>query len=369
METSLYEIGIVGYGSSARTFHIPFVQASPCFHLHSIVQRQAGAGQADATRDLPDVKVHKSLDVMLQDAQIHLVVVTTPPESHLEVATAALKANKHVVVEKPFTPTFEEAEELILLAKDRKLLLTVYQNRRWDRDFLTLKTLKKQGTLGRVVDFESHFDRYRPTPPTNTWKANPSPGNGAIYDLGAHLIDQVVHLFGTPTSVTGFIGSQRTTVSNPTGLDDSFTVLLHYSDGMLATIKAGVISPELQQLRFWIRGDRGSFRKYGFDPQEAQLKRGMRPNDVGFGIEEGDESSRGLLAIVVDNAEETSFIGEPVPIIEKSTGYAEFYRQLAFALDKGESGKPPVAAEEAAQVIRLVELARKSSELGRTMKV
>lgn len=178
-------------------------------------------------------------------------------------------------MEKPFTPTFAEAEELVAIAKKHQRLLTVYQSqssphfpnadvdqpadRRWDSDFLTLSALLKTNTLGRVVEFETHFDRHRPDiPTTSTWKTVPSPGGGAIYDLGAHLIDQVVTTFGLPRSVTGFVGTQRD--SNPTGYEDSCTVLLHYP-GMLATIKTGVVSPEVNQLRFWVRGVKGSYKK------------------------------------------------------------------------------------------------------------
>jgi predicted dehydrogenase len=185
------------------------------------------------------------------------------------------------------------------------------------------------------------------------------------------LIDQIVHLFGLPEKITGFIGSQRTAVRNSTGLEDSFTVLLHYQDGMLATVKAGVISPQLQQLRFWVRGDRGSFLKYGFDPQEAQLKRGMRPSDEDFGIEEEEgENCHGILTVVRNNDAETTFVKEIVPVLEHGPrSYAEFYHQLAIALESGDSGQLPVFAEEAAQVIRLVELAQESSNLGKTMVV
>ncbi|KAK9233907.1 hypothetical protein V1525DRAFT_440358 [Lipomyces kononenkoae] len=350
MERMPYQVGIVGYGSSARIYHIPFIHASPYFHLYSVVQRQVRPGQANAVTELPGVKVFDSLDDMIQDENVHLVIITTPPGSHLELATAALKVNKHVVVEKPFTTTFAEAEALISLARERSLLLT--------------------GTLGRIVEVESHFDRFRPNLATNTWKAHPGPGNGAIYDLGTHLIDQIVHLFGVPARVTGFIGSKRTAAINATGLEDSFTVLLHFEDGMLATIKAGVISPEIQQLLFWVRGDGASFRTYGLDPQEAQLKRGVQPNSDGFGVEEGMDNY-GVLTVV--GSEDQSLGSKDVrlsSVVEQGNGtYSEFYSRLASALKNGEPGQLPVAADQAAQVIRLVQLAQESSKLGKTMIV
>lgn len=250
----------------------------------------------------------------------------------------------------------------------------MYQNRRWDSDFLTLQSLKEQGTLGRIVEVESHFDRFRPTLPVDTWKMHPNPGNSAIYDLGTHLIDQVVHLFDVPDRVTRFVGSQQTPAINTTGLEDSFTVLLHYGDGMLATVKASVISPEPQQLRFWDRGDRASFRKYGLDVQEAQLKRGVQPNDLSFGVDEKGESSRGLFKVVTTNDGSTAtFTEETVrlsSVIEQGNGtYSRFYSKLASAIDSGDDSQLPVTGEEAALLIRLVELVLESSRSRRTMMV
>ena len=197
---------------------------------------------------------------MVEDRSIDVVVITTTPTSHFELCKLALEWNKHVIVEKPFTPTSKQADELINIAVNRNLFLTVYQNRRWDTDFLTLSKLIENGTLGRVVEFETHFDRHRPTAPTGGWKTKPLPGGGGLYDLGTHLIDQVLVLFGLPDRITGFVGSQRE--HNPKGVDDSCTVLLHYDlRGLLATVKVGVVSPEEDQLRFWVRGEKGSYKK------------------------------------------------------------------------------------------------------------
>lgn len=148
-----------------------------------------------------------------------------------------------------------------------------------------LSKLVKNGSLGRVVEYETHFDRHRPTVPANStpWKTKVMPGSGAIYDLGAHLLDQPVHLFGVPDKVTGFIGTQRE--GDTGGFEDSFTVLLHYKSGLLVTAKAAVVSPEENQLRFWVRGDKGSYKKYHLDVQEEQLKQGIRPGDKGYGQE------------------------------------------------------------------------------------
>lgn len=171
---------------------------------------------------------------------------------------------------------------------------------------MTLSKLVKNGSLGRVVEYETHFDRHRPELPANStsWKTKPGPASGAIFDLGAHLLDQAVHLFGVPQRVTGFIGSQRE--NNHTGLEDSFTTLLHYDNGLMVTAKAAVVSPEEKQLRFWVRGEKGSFKKYHLDIQEDQLKAGIRPGDSGYGLEPSDRYGmpkplHTTLAVIVHN--------------------------------------------------------------------
>jgi len=358
MATGKYNVGVIGYGLSAKTFHIPFINAVPEFNLYAVVQRSPKPDD-DAEKDHPGVKAYRSVDELIKDDQVHLVIVTTAPESHLSLAKQALQAKKHVVVEKPFTPTSAEAQELADLAKAQGVVLTVYQNRRWDSDFLTLKKYIDDGTLGRIVEFETHFDRHRPEPPADNWKAYNAPGTGAVYDLGTHLMDQVVHLFGLPKRVTGFVGSQRAV--NTTGLEDSATVLLHY-DKLLVTVKAGVVSPEVDQLRFWVRGEKGSFKKFHLDPQEDQLrKEGLKPGDKNYGIE--PQSHHGTLNISQDG----KITSKVVPTIQPPT-YVEYYRRLAQALG-GDASKVPVPPEEAVSVIRLVELARESSKTGKTLDV
>jgi len=358
MSPGKYNVGVIGYGLSAKTFHIPFVNAVSDFNLYAVVQRTPKPDD-DASKDHPNIKLYRSVDDLIKDENVHVVVVTTAPDSHLELAKMALLAKKHVVVEKPFTPTSAEAQELVDLAKSQGVILTVYQNRRWDSDFLTVKKYVDDGTLGRVVEFETHFDRHRPDPPADSWKAHNIPGNGAVYDLGTHLMDQVVCLFGMPEGVTGFVGSQRE--ANPTGLEDSCTVLLHYPK-MLVTVKAGVVSPEVNQLRYWVRGVKGSFKKFHLDPQEDQLrKQGMSPGDKGYGLE--PEERYGTLNVVKDG----TIVSEVAPTVTPPT-YSEYYRRLAAALD-GDASQVPVPPDQAVGVIRLVELARESSRLGKTLNV
>ena len=290
------------------------------------------------------------------------MVITTTPSTHYELSKLCLEHGKHVIVEKPFTPTSAEAEKLIRLAKQKKCLLTVYQNRRWDTDFLLLSEKIKSGAVGRVVDFESHYDRHRPLPPPTTWKSKPAPGNGAIYDLGSHLLDQIVCLFGVPDRVTAFLGSQRSVTAEDVGaVEDSFTVLLHYDQrGLIAIAKAGVVSAMPRQLRFWVRGTEGSFQKYNIDCQEDQLKAGMKPTDPGFGKDK-DEDEWDLYTtrdgqLHIEEKTET-----------KPVTYMGFYEQFARALS-GE-GDVPVDAQDARNIIWLIEVAKLSSQEGRTIAV
>ena len=248
-----------------QVFHIPLIKVVPELKLYAIVQRTPNPSD-DAEKDHPGIKSYRSSEEMLADPQIEAVVVTTAPPSHFELSKLALEHGKHVIVEKPFTPSSKEASELIATAKQHNRLLTVYQNRRWDSDFLTLLKLLEQRTLGRVVEFETHFDRHRPDPPdpASTWKAKFFPGGGAAYDLGTHLIDQAVVAFGLPDKITGFVGSQR--AQNPGEIEDSCTILLHYKIGLLVIVKSAVVSPEENQLRYWVRGDKGSFKKVSYLP-------------------------------------------------------------------------------------------------------
>lgn len=265
-----------------------------------------------------------------------------------------------MVVEKPFTPTSAEAQQLIDLAKQQGVLLTVYQNRRFDADFLTLRKYIDNGSLGRIAEYESHFDRHRPDmPATTTWKTVAKPGVSVVYDLGSHLMDQALCLFGMPKKITAFVGTQRE--NNTTGVADACTILLHYSNGLLATIKAGVVSPEVTQLRFWVRGVKGSFKKNHLDIQEDQLKEGKRPGDEGYGIEPSDRYA--TLNTIVDGKVKS----EVVPTLEPAS-YTKYYERLAQAL-KGDGSEVPVTGEQAVNLIRLIELAHQSSEEGRTLDV
>ncbi|KAL4966734.1 putative NAD binding Rossmann fold oxidoreductase [Aspergillus stella-maris] len=353
-----YNIGIVGYGFSAKTFHIPFILDVPAFKLYAINQRTPKPDD-DAEKDHPGIKSYRSAEELVKDSNVDVVVITTAPDLHFDLSKLALENGKHVICEKPFTPTYKEAAGLVEIAKRAGKFLAVYQNRRWDADYVTLTKLLKTGSLGRVVEFETHFDRHRPqepAPAVSKWKNKVVPGGSAIHDLGSHLLDQAVHLLGKPKRVTGFVGTQREV--NSSGYEDSFTVLLHYKGGLLVTAKAGVVSAEEEQLRFWVRGEKGSFKKFHLDIQEDQLKAGVKPSDSGYGREPSERY--GTLTTIKDGKP----IREVTPTVEPPT-WSEYYRKMARAL-AGE-GDLPASGEEAAEIIRLIETVQESSKQGKTL--
>jgi predicted dehydrogenase len=353
-----YNVAVVGYGLSAKVFHIPLILALPNdFKLYGIVQRSPKP-EDDALKDHPGTKSYSAFDESIADPEVDVIVITTLPGVHFEMCKAALEAGKHVVVEKPFVPTKSEADALVQTAQRTGKQLAVYQNRRWDSDFVTLKNVLSQNILGDLAEFETHFDRHRPDPPAQTWKVVDAPGHGSIYDLGTHLIDQVYSLFGMPQRVTAFIDRQRRSVSG--GSADCFTAMLHYPH-LLVTAKAGVVSPEQEQLRFWVRGTKGSFKKYHLDPQEDQLKTNPAGAKLpsGFGVE--DKSH----AAVVTEWKDGKGVSKAWSTVSPPPTYVECYRLFAQAL-KGE-GKVPVSAEEARDVLTIIEAAITSSKEGRTV--
>jgi predicted dehydrogenase len=354
----VFNVAVIGYGMSATIFHIPFITLTKQFKLHSVVQRKPN-DKYNAQKDLPNIKHHISIEPVLGDPDVDIIAILTPPNTHYELARKALEAGKHVLVEKPFVPTSTEALELVAVAKKAGRLICVYQNRRWDADFLTIKRLIKAGTLGRIYEFETHFDRFRLEKP-ETWKGHltMNQGGGAIYDLGSHLIDQVYVLFGMPTTVYGkFINQRSGTIDfkDP----DSITAILSYADtGLLAQIRIGVMSVEAQQLRFWVRGTKGSYHKAGLDPQEDQLKAGSKGIEPGFGRE--NETWTGYISHLEGDG---TIVDEKWPTVDPDT-YLEFYTLFAKAVASGREEDIPVKATEAADVLRIIEAIRKSAETG-----
>ncbi|MFY4773509.1 oxidoreductase [Metabacillus sp. RGM 3146] len=340
--------GLVGYGLSGQAFHAPFLHSSSQIDFVKVVERHS----KKAEERYPYVESVRSLDELLSDESIELVVITTPNEQHFPMIKQVLEAGKHAVAEKPFTVHSEEGHELARLAKKKNLVLSVYQNRRWDGDFLTIQELIQSGAIGDVVSYEAHFDRFRNFAKEN-WREQDRPGSGILYDLGSHLIDQAVVLFGMPKAITAEIRNER----KVTNTDDAFDIRLHY-DQLTATLKASMLVKE-QGPHFQIHGTKGSFIKYGMDPQENALRAGSLPSDPGFG--EDSEGNWGLLNSEVGRLQ---YRGK-VQTLKGS--YQSFYENICQAIK--DSRDPAVTAEQAAQTIKLIELARQSSLDGRTIEI
>ncbi|KAK1722664.1 hypothetical protein CaCOL14_010947 [Colletotrichum acutatum] len=356
-----FNVGIIGYGLSAKVFHIPFINLTPQFKLHSIVQRKPTASSS-APNDYPELKHHTSLEPMLQDPDVDIINILTPPNTHFSFSKQALQAGKHVLVEKPFVPTIEEAEELIQIARENERLICVYQNRRWDSDFLTVKKMIADGVFGRVYEFDTHFDRFRADRPTS-WKGEltMAEGGGALFDLGSHLIDQVYSLFGMPETVYGKLVSQRDGKFDPED-PDSVHAQLCYPDGLIVSVRIGVMSVETSQPRFWVRGTKASYHKTCLDPQEDQLKAGAKPTDPGFGVEDPMNGGRLLLS------KEGGQVEERMKPTHKPETYLKLFEGFAKAVETGREEYVPVPAREARDVLRIIHAVKESAKSGREVR-
>ncbi|MEA5458404.1 Gfo/Idh/MocA family oxidoreductase [Arcicella sp. LKC2W] len=270
----MLNVALIGFGLSGRYLQAPFFETNPNFNLKTIVSNSQNPKEY-----FPNVNVAKSLEEVLTDDSIDLVSICSPNSTHFEYAKKTLLAGKNVLVEKPFTATIEEAEELIALGKETGKLLTIFQNRRFDSDFMTVKKIIEDGLLGEILNFEIHFNRFKPVLNPKKWKETVSPANGILYDLGAHIIDQAIVLFGSPQSVWGQSFTQR----EGSEIEDAFDIRLDYGK-LKVTLRSSLLVRE-DSPRYIIHGTKGSFVKYGIDVQEDHLKAGLQPNDIGFGIE------------------------------------------------------------------------------------
>ncbi|KAE9410332.1 NAD(P)-binding protein [Gymnopus androsaceus JB14] len=391
----------IGAGLATLTFHVPFILALPdLFTLHSVLERnpRTPTGTVCDRFNLKQVKLYTNLEQVLSDTEIELVLIGTPNDTHYALAKATLEAGKHVLVDKPVTPTVKEAKELGELAKAKGKVLYAFQNRRWDQDYLALKKLLDLPetdplSLGTVIEFESHFDRYR-LGLKGSWKDEPRPAAGLIYDLGSHLIDQTLALFGRPTSITAFASNLRG-VGHPDVDDNNYTVYslriyMHYPAGsalpyrFTAILRAHPLSAQSPQLRFLVRGQKGSYTKYGIDVQEDQLKalvssgvQGQTPQSLitpvpvlpvaqsipVYGFEQ--EERWGTLQHASD-PNGSAIVTSVWPSTEPGC-YTDLYRNLAAAIREG--GEMAVKWEEATAVIEMIELAKQSAREGRTVEV
>ncbi len=333
--------GIIGFGLSGKVFHAPFLDVHPGFNLKKIVERH----HQHAKKVYPYIKVVNDINDLIDDQEIDLVVICTPNTLHYPIAKKCLIAGKHIVVEKPFTPTSKEADELIKIADSNNLKLFVYHNRRWDNDFLTIKTMLANELLGNISEYEVHFDRYNPEIIDGAWRDEKKPGGGILFDLGSHLIDQALQLFGFPDSISADIRIQR----KGGKVDDYFDIKLHYP-AFNATLKAGMLVKEPGP-RFILHGSKGSFLKHGIDPQENALKNGLAPNLENWGEE--DRKQWGYLTIDDNELQQDGRI-QTLPGC-----YQNFYNNVYDVLAKG--AEMAIKPGEARDVIRIIEIAFESA--------
>ncbi len=275
----ILNVAIVGFGLSGRYLQGPFFRSNyTCFRIKTVMS------VSQNPQDMyPDIQVARTLDEILTDPDIDLVSIASPNDTHFDYARRCLLANKHVLVEKPFTATIAEAQELIAIAKSQNKILTVFQNRRFDSDFLTVQKVIENKLLGELLTFEAYFNRYSPILNSKKWKETTGASSGILYDLGSHIIDQALVLFGKPMAVSGQTFRQR----QGTKIDDAFEIRLDY-DLLKVTLKSSLMVRE-EAPRYVLNGSKGSFVKYGIDQQENHLKMGMWPKDRDFGIEPADK--------------------------------------------------------------------------------
>lgn len=333
---------VIGYGLGGRTFHVPLISSVPGFDLAAIVTSQADLVHAE----WPGIEVRHGVESVLKDPAIDLVVVSTPNDSHFDLATRALAAGKHIVVDKPFAVTVAEAEGIVAAAAAAGRVLSVFHNRRWDADFLTLRRLLHEGALGDVTFVESHYDRFRPAV-RDRWREQDVPGAGTWFDLGAHIADQVLCLWGPPDSITADLMAQRPGAT----ATDYFHVILEYSGRRRAVLHGGSLAAN-SSLRFVVHGSNGSYIKHGLDTQEASLKAGNGPGTPDYGI----DPVQGEL---------TAADGSVTRMRNERGNYAAYYEELLRAIRDG--APPPVSGEDGLAVMRVIEAGRRSASTRRTI--
>jgi predicted dehydrogenase len=364
METGMAEIGVavIGFGLAGQVFHAPFVSAVPGLKLEAIVQRKGDA----AGKAYPSARILRSVEAALSDAGVQLIVVATPNETHFDLAKQALLAGKHVVIDKPFAGTSAEAGELKGLAEKQGVVLAPFHNRRWDGDFLTVRRLLEEEAVGRLVTYESHFDRFRPLPRENTWKEGANAANGLLMDLGPHLVDQALSLFGAPAGITASVRKDR----DKTDIADAFDITLEYpgysgEHGLRAHCRSSMLAADAAP-RFLLHGTKGSFKKYGLDPQEPALVGGAKVPRMGEGEWLAEpESQWGTLTVAPVLADPGNLVRTKVKT--ELGDYRGYYANVRDAING--VAKLAVTAEDGYRTVKLLEMARESWAEKRTLKV
>lgn len=338
----MVRIGIIGFGMAGRVFHGPLISSVPGLELAAVVERHTD----EAAARYPGITTCRSADALLADPSLRLIVVATPSGAHYDVARQVIAAGKHLIVDKPMAATAAEIAELIRLARERNVQLIPFHNRRWDGDFLTVKSLLAENAVGRLVHFESRMDRWSPRATRRPWKDDPAQAGGVLLDLGTHLADQALQLFGNPLAVSADVLRER----DGDGANDAFSLRLRYR-GFRVTLGANALSSPPGP-RFLLRGTSGNYRKHGIDPQEAALNKVTRIADPHWGEE--PSNAWGTLNADIDGA----IVARPIQTLPGD--YRCYYAAVRDAL---ESNAPaPVRAIEAWRVARLLEWAQQSSE-------
>jgi scyllo-inositol 2-dehydrogenase (NADP+) len=371
----MIRVGVVGFGLAGRIFHAGVVNAVDGLELAAIVQRTGST----AREAYPHVPIFRSVDELLGDRTVRLVVVATPNDSHFPIAKQCLLADRDVVVDKPFALNSAEAAELIQLARTRGRMLSVYHNRRWDGDFRTIRTLLDSGRLGRLVSYESHFDRYRPEPNLSAWRDSGGPGGGILFDLGSHLIDQALVLFGRPNAIWAQVRKER----EGARIDDAFDLLLQYQalapgrrvgdrhdetpqfgapgsevpgssvSGPNVWLRATCIARDPGP-RFSLNGTQGTFRKFGLDPQDDR----MRTGDIFHSTPWGEDAEE-LWGVLTENVNGRA-VSTRIPT--EPGDYRGYYANIRDALLG--FARLEVQPVEAWRTMRILEAALESSERG-----
>ncbi len=340
---------LCSFGMSGWVFHAPFIHLHDGFELYAVLERTKNLAQ----EKYPNIITYRTYEELLADDSIELVIVNTPNITHYSLAKQALEANKHVVVEKPFTITVEEGEELIQLAKEKNKQLSVYQNRRFDSDYLTIQDVLNKKLLGEIVEAEFHFDRYSEVLSYKVHKETPGKGTGNLYDLGSHLIDQAIQLFGYPESVFADI----TAIRAISKVDDYFELILFYKNNLRVRIHSTYLAREAS-IGYIFHGTKGSFIKPKTNVQELALVNHQQPNAANWGIE--PEEEWGLLHTEING----EIIRKKIPSLAGQ--YMNYYEGIYHAIT---SQKPlPVSASEALLVVKVIEASYKSNEEKRVVR-
>jgi len=343
----MIDVGLIGFGLGARCFHAPVISAVSGLRLAAILQRSGD----EAAKTYPRARIVRSVDELLAIETIRLVAIVTPNQTHYPLALRCLEAGRNVVVDKPFTTTVAETLELIRVARKRGLILTVYHNRRFDPDFQAIRKIVADRELGRIVRFEAHYDRYRPTSKPNAWREKAEPGSGVLFDLAPHLLDHAMTLFGRPQSIAADVRIEREGFVT----DDAFDISLHYPGGLRAQLGATMLAA-VPRPRFILHGTKGSFVKTTFDPLELTLRLGHSLPVDSWNLEK--EENWGELTLI----EEGQTRSRKIP----SRGdWREFYANVRDVL----LGKAAllVTPQQAIEVMVALELARESNQNQRTV--